>query len=141
MGAKKGYKIYNCSDPFEEEEDTEEKDTRNKLKPILQALDVSQQTFNELLVKQKHNIDTEEDKLMIEKEIYKRDLGVDILNEEILKPYYKKTSCIKNFFHLLHDDTIYEGNTQHKDDSNSRVDIMRKIIKLMGWASVNDKRY
>ena len=72
--------------------------------------------------------------------MYKRDLGVDILNEEILKPYYKKTGCIKNFFHLLHDDTVYEGNTQHVDDSNSRVDIVRKIIKLMGWESVNDKK-
>ena len=101
---------------------------------------MSQQTFNELLVKQKHNIGTEKDKLMIEKEIYKRDLGVDILNEEILKPYYKKTSCIKNFFHLLHDDTVFEGNTQHTDDSNSRVDIVRKLIKLMGWESVNDKK-
>jgi hypothetical protein len=119
LGAKKGYKIYNCSDPFEEEEDTEEKDTRNKLKPILQALDVSQQTFNELLVKQKHDIDTEEDILMIEKAMYKRSLGLDKLNEEVLKAYYRKTSSIKNFFHLLHDDTVFEGNTQHVDDCNS----------------------
>ena len=77
---------------------------------------------------------------MIEKEIYKRDLGVDILNEEILKPYYKKTSCIKNFFHLLHDDTVFEGNTQYTDDSNSRVDIIRKLIQLMGWESATDKK-
>jgi hypothetical protein len=90
---------------------------------------VSQQTFNELLVKQKHNIDTEEDKLMIEKEIYKRSLGLDKLNEEVLKAYYRKTSSIKNFFHLLHDDTMFEGNTQHVDDCNSKLDIVRKLIK------------
>ena len=67
-------------------------------------------------------------------------MGVDILNEEILKPYFKKTSCIKNFFHLLHDDTVFEGNTQYTDDSNSRVDIIRKLITLMRWESVSDKK-
>ncbi len=69
------------------------------------------------MIKQKHNIDTEGDKMMIEKKMYKRDLGVDIRTEEILKPYYRKPGGTKNFFHLLHEDTIFEGNTQHTDDS------------------------
>jgi hypothetical protein len=37
LGAKKGYKIYNHSDPFLEEEDTEEKDTKSKMKFVLEA--------------------------------------------------------------------------------------------------------
>jgi len=139
LGARKGYKIYDCNDLFLEEEDTEERDTRNKLKPILEAKDIDQEEFNVLLDKQRKNTDTEAEKMMIEKEMYKRDLGLDMLNEDVMKCYYRKTNSVKNYIKLLDDDAIHYGNTQHADESNSRLDIVRNLIKLLGWKSATDR--
>jgi hypothetical protein len=34
---------------------------------------------------------------------------------------------------------MFQGNTQHIEEQNSRLTIIRNLIKLLGWKHVNDK--
>ena len=143
LGKQKGYKIYNLSNPFDDEEDEEKKemiDTKSKLNPILEAEDIDAFKFQELLKKQMKNTATEKDKLCIEKQMYKLRLGVDMIDQDILKMYYRKTHTIKNYIHLLDDDSFFEGNTHKTEEQNGRLIIIRKLIKLLGWEHINDTK-
>jgi hypothetical protein len=138
LGEQKGYKFVNIVDPFEDDEGKNEKNNKNKLEPILTADDIDHTTFQELLKKQKSNLTTEKEKMIIEKQMYKLNLGIDEINEDVLKCYYRKTNTVKNYFYLLHDDLLHDEKTQHGEEQNSRLTIVRNLIKLLGWKHIND---
>jgi hypothetical protein len=139
LGQQKGYKFVNLVDPFEDE-GKHEKTYKNKLEPILAAEDIDLTTFQELLRKQRNNLTTEKEKIIIEKQMYKLNLGLDEINEDVMKCYYRKTSTVKNYFYLLHDDLLHDKNTYHAEEQNSRLTIVRKLIKLLGWQHINDNK-
>jgi hypothetical protein len=141
FGKYKGFQFTNISDPFNEKQDDEtleDEDKKNKFEALLNVDDVDNITFQELLKKQVSNKTTEKEKLMIEKQMYKLKLGVDELNEDVMKCYYRKTNVIENYIYLLDDDKLFEGNTQHVDEQNTRLTIVRKLINLLGWKHIND---
>jgi hypothetical protein len=140
LGEQKGYKFVNIVDPFEDDEGKNDKNNKNKLEPILTADDIDFDTFQELLKKQKSNLTTEKEKMIIEKQMYKLNLGLDEINEDVLKCYYRKTNTVKNYFYLLHDDLLHDEKTQHGEEQNSRLTIVRNLIKLLGWQHFNDKK-
>jgi DNA topoisomerase-2 len=69
--------------------------------------------------------------MIIEKQMYKLNLGIDEINEDVLKCYYRKTNTVKNYFYLLHDDLLHDEKTQHGEEQNSRLTIVRNLINLM----------
>jgi DNA repair protein RadC len=71
LGLSKGYKITYHTDLFQEYEDTEDKLKIDKITPIINAKDCTQEEFNLLLLKQKQNIATEEDIIRTTKQMYK----------------------------------------------------------------------
>jgi hypothetical protein len=142
LGKSKGYKIYNISDDFIDETDDKkpvEEEKVSKFESVLKAEDIDDGKFRDLLQKQIANQTSETDKIKIEKYMYKKNLGVDELNEDIMNCYYRKTNTIKNYIYLLDDKAIFQGNTQHIDEQNSKLTIIRNLIKLLGWKHVNDK--
>jgi ribulose 1,5-bisphosphate carboxylase large subunit-like protein len=40
----------------------------------------------------------------------------------------------------LHDDLLHDKNTYHAEEQNSRLTIIRKLIKLLGWKHINDSK-
>ena len=53
------------------------------------ASDIDDTRYNELIMKQQQNKATKADKLEIEKHVIKNILGLDIIDEYIVKHYYK----------------------------------------------------
>jgi len=72
--------------------------------------------------------------------MYKLNLGLDEINEDVMKCNYRKTNTVKNYFYLLHDDLLHDKNTYHAEEQNSRLTIVRKLIKLLGWQHINDNK-
>jgi hypothetical protein len=73
--------------------------------------------------------------------MHKLSLGLNEINEDVLKCYYRKTNTVKNYFYLLHDELLHkETFTQHGEEQNSRLTIVRNLIKLLGWQHINDKK-
>lgn len=160
LGLKKGYAItYYQPDMFAEETETEtetEDDTesvvssvasaqQSKIRPLLDCDDIRDSMhFSELLEKKRRNKATTKDKLMIEKEMYKRALGVDKLNESIMKCFYRKDHLINNYISLIEPNHVREmeeayKESHHVEESQTRQSIVSELIQLMGWSCVTDE--
>jgi hypothetical protein len=63
---------------------------------ILSADDPTEEEFRELMVKQRSNKATAEEKLMIEKHMYKKNWGIDTIDATFLDKYYGKTHILFN---------------------------------------------
>jgi hypothetical protein len=96
--------------------------------------------FNELMAKQRQNIASEEDIIRTTKAIYKYNLGVDILNENIMKCYYRKDHTVRNFINLINLNSEINSDTQHGEEKKIKLEIVRNIITLLGWKSGTDDR-
>jgi superfamily I DNA and RNA helicase len=87
LGINKGFQfesIIKCEDTSIRQSNT------GKYDQLIEAKDVDDDTFTYLFEKQKKGTAKKEDKIQIEKEIWKRRLGVKTLDENILKLYHKK---------------------------------------------------
>ncbi len=96
--------------------------------------------FRELLAKQRRNMSTAEDVLMIEKEMWKRALGVDALNEKIMKCFYRKDHTIKNYINLIDEEQPVCGaddETAQAVQAKDCLRIVRELIQLMGYDSTH----
>ena len=74
-----------------------EKTINVKYVEISKASDIEDIKYNQLLMKQQQNKATKTDKLEIEKHVIKNMLGLDIIDENIVKHYYKHDFILKNF--------------------------------------------
>lgn len=108
---------------------------------ILNQIDISNQEYQGLLLKQHQMKASEEDKLLIERHYYKKVLGVDKLNETILKNFYHNESTIKNFIYLL-DDYILNSNADAKAENRKAcINIVNELIETLGFTIYNSKSY
>jgi hypothetical protein len=140
LGLSKGYKITYHTDLFQEYEDVEDKLKFDKITPIINAKDCTQEEFNLLLLKQKQNIATEEDIIRTTKQMYKTNLGVDILTEPLMKNFYRKKHTVKNFIQLIDAEAEICTDTQHGEEKRIKLEIVRKIITLLGWKNGTDDK-
>ena len=98
LGQQKGYKFVNLADPFDDER-KHEKTYQNKLEPILAAEDIDLTTFQELLKKQRNNLTTEKEKVIIANNylLPKIREQVKFSNEDIIIPDNVINYIIENF--------------------------------------------
>jgi len=94
----------------------------------------------ELLKKQYKNNADEEDKYQIEKHHFKKVLGIDKINEEVMLKYYKKTGVINNFASLIDIQNMRRSNDQSDLLKIKKIEIINNLLKELGYTSVMDKQ-
>ena len=108
---------------------------------IINAKDISDEKYQDLLKKQKQSIATQRDKLEIKKHYYKRSLGLDKLDDDLLTKF-KYCNKINNFLYL-----IDETNKNHcikikEDELRTKRQYILNIINKLGFSLTdiyNDK--
>jgi len=88
-------------------------------------------------MKQQQNKATKTDKLEIEKHVIKHMLGLDIIDENIVKHYYKHDFILKNFTGLIDPENIKDTDEIMRLERSDKIDIVKNIIKHMGFDSEN----
>ena len=143
LGKAKHY-TFTTEEIFIDEEDTgdkkkESKESKRRLQ-LVNALDISCEAYEEKLRIQKAGKATALDKLLIEKHYYKLRLGVDLLDEEILKGFYKNEYIIKNFIHLLDKGNFKDGNDDKTESKKAKLKIIHKLINQLGFENIYDDK-
>lgn len=139
LGINKGFQfesIIKCEDTSIRQSNT------GKYDQLIEAKDVDDDTFTYLFEKQKKGTAKKEDKIQIEKEIWKRRLGVKTLDENILKLYHKKEYLIYNYLSLINPKT--EIDFLHLDYDKQKqilkLKIVNQLISKLGFSSVYDDK-
>ena len=104
---------------------------------ISNSSDIDDSKYNELLEKQKQNKATKTDKLKIEKFIIKNMLGLDIVDEVIVKHYYKHDHILKNFTALIDPLNIRDNDEIVRLQRAEKTELIKNIINYMGFDSEN----
>ena len=110
----------------------------DKIESILEIDDIECDEFEYLMSKQKQSIATMKDKLKIKKYFIKKSLGVDILDEDILKAY-PNPSVITNFENLIDINNIKSTDTNKYKEEVLKTKIVNNIIDELGFKIFNDK--
>lgn len=76
----------------------------HKKDEIIAAADIDQDEFEDVLLKQKNNDATKEDKLSIEKFMYKNIWKIEEVNEEFMDKFYQKTPILCNLRLLVNEE-------------------------------------
>lgn len=95
-----------------------------KLNCILDMEDINDHTYSVLIEKQQNGTATQTDKLTLTKHFYKRKLGVDLLDYNIMKVFFKKEHLIDNFIYLLNPHLI----PNYSDDQTQQIRLQNKIV-------------
>ena len=113
-----------------------------KYDQLIEAEELDDDMFTYLFEKQKKGTAKKVDKIQIEKEIWKRRLGVKTLDESILKLYYKKEYLIYNYLSLVNPQT--ETNFLHLDYDKqkqiTKLKLINQLINKLGFSSVFDDK-
>ena len=62
-------------------------------------------------------------------------LGLDIIDENIVKHYYKHDFMLKNFTRLIDPEHIKDTDEIMRLERSDKIDIVKHIIKHMGFDS------
>ena len=60
-------------------------------------------------------------------------LGLDIIDENIVKHYYKHDFILKNFTGLIDPENIKDTDEIMRLERSDKIDIVKNIIKHMGF--------
>ena len=138
LATSKGFKIeYLVINPFEEDNEEEEEEKGSKYDELIKAKDISEEEFFKLLEKQNKSKASREDKAQVEKEIWKRRLGVSKLNEDILKLFHKKEYLISNYLSLIDPSNkkviSKENKNDKREDVEYRLIVINQLINTLGF--------
>ena len=136
IARKKGFKI-----KYIEKSDvinTEKKEISFMITKILETPDISENIYQNLLKKQHKNNADEDEKYQIEKHHFKKVLGVEKLNKEIMLSYYRKTGVINNFASLIDIKNLKLLNDPSDLFKIRKIDIIKNLLKEFGYSSVMD---
>lgn len=144
MIKEKGHKMRKA-EKIEEEPEVKEIKKTTEIERIISSKKINGQEYNELLKKQQKNEATEEEKYMIERHTYEVVFGIEKIDEEFMKKYYKKLDIIKKHKGLLKDEEIEEYYFKNDDnyDVNKtilKIEKVRQIIKAIGYKDCYDKK-
>ena len=139
LGINKGFQFESI---IKGEDTSIRQSNTGKYDQLIEAKDVDDDMFKYLFEKQKKGTAKKEDKIQIEKEIWKRRLGVKTLDENILKLYHKKEYLIYNYLSLINPKT--EIDFLHLDYDKQKqilkLKIVNQLISKLGFSSVYDDK-
>lgn len=121
-------------------DEDEEKPTTHQITTvdmILSAPDINDLEYQELLEKQKKDEATEEDKISVDKHVWKKSLGVDKLCEGLLMTFTKES--IKNFVSLIDEKNIKDFNDNQTRELKDKTKIIKSVIQQLGFNNIFDK--
>ena len=109
---------------------------------LIEAQDIDDDMFTYLFEKQKKGTAKKEDKVQLEKEIWKRRLGVKTLDENIMKLYHKKEYLIYNYLSLITPQTITDFIYLDYDKQKQifKLKIIHQLINKLGFTSIHDDK-
>ena len=127
-----------------EEKITKFKDDNRKSKNdfIFETKDINEDEFRVLCGKKQRSEATEEEKRKVDKHYLKRNYGVDILDENIIKI---KVSSIKDFLSLLDIENLKRHDERAKEDNQTKEKILKlklinSFIKDIGFDHIYDTK-
>ena len=104
---------------------------------IIKSKDIDENTYNNYLIKQINNKLTKDEKIEIERYIFKNIWKTDLVNEELndfIDKYYEHTSKLKNLRYLLDETKINDVNYDFdKAIIKEKVSIIKDIISLLEY--------
>ena len=115
---------------------------------VLQAEDIDAITYRKYMKLQERNEATSDQKFAIEKYMYKKSWGVDVIDNDFMDKWFRKTYVLHNLKYLNGDDklddlmTIDEHNRGiylqfDKAKQKQRLDIITELIVKMGFSLDN----
>jgi hypothetical protein len=105
---------------------------------VLSSKDINDEEFEEALKRQERDNATEEDKRSINKHVWKKSLGLDYLNEDILKRFSKDS--VKNFVSLISEDNIPDFEDLQTVEFRDKSRMLKSIINDLGFNHIFDKK-
>ena len=102
---------------------------------IINANDININTYHDILKKQQKRQATQDEKIELKKYLYKICLGVDIIDEPILKQYYDKNDNIKKYTYLIDIKNINIDMNNFKDEYK-KVLLLTSCINELGYDNI-----
>jgi len=136
MATQKGYKIEHITESISKQIPNK----TNIIEKLLSTLDIDNNEYEHLLLKQTKEIATMEEKYQIEKKSLKNKLCVELLNEPILKAYYKNTEVINKFASLIDIRNLKLTDTLDDNINIKRIECVNKLINNMGYDNLFDEK-
>jgi|SaaInlStandDraft_4_1057021.scaffolds.fasta_scaffold02228_6 hypothetical protein len=138
---KKGhvYKVY------EEEDNKKIKNkvlTKNRINELLEADDINDMEYTQLLLKQKLSKTTRLDKTKIEKHSYKKIWKVDKVDKDFLDKFYGKNNMIHNLRFLVNENNEVDNEFLNYDKAKKikKKKIVKSLINDIGFDDIYDKK-
>ena len=140
MCISKGHTFERLTDKPENEEGKKKNPeiTVTKIDQILEAEDLTEENFKEYLIAQQSDNATKDQKLAIDKHMHKLALGLDELNENVLKTFTKDS--IKKFTSLIDIQNVKETNDNHRKEIIDKAKLINQLIKDLGFKNIFDNQ-
>jgi hypothetical protein len=121
--------------PIKKKDDNDLDD--EKVDELLKVPDITIIEYDILINKQSDSQATAEDKMKIKKYVFKKCLGVDILNQELIDNY--DFSTIKKYIGLIDSHNIIKSTDNKYTEEIKRVEIVQKLINDLGFNNLYDR--
>jgi hypothetical protein len=147
MCLNKGHEFIILNDRLEKgekkPEDIDAEYTISNIEVLLNTEDIKQTEYEELLQKQQKDNATQEEKERISRFFYKKQLGIDILeNNEDSKKFCQNfnVNSINNFISLINADNIKESEDNQTKEFKNKAELLNKLIVDMGFENIFDNK-
>jgi len=108
---------------------------------IINAQDINQNDFDELLIKQNASKLIHEDKIKMERFIYKKTFKTEIIDEEFMKKYYRKIHVISNIKYLFknerHETITFDEDYKFKFSEIEKLEQKTVLLNLINTLGFN----
>lgn len=104
---------------------------------LLSVEDIDRVEYDRLLWKQQESQATEQDKLKIKKYVFKRCLGVDKLNTDLIKYYDFQT--IKKYVGLIDTKNIRTSEDNQYKEEVKKIELLSSLITDIGFQNMYDR--
>lgn len=115
-----------------------EEDLDEKVDELLLVDDINKIEYEHLHYKQQEGCASAQDKLKINKYCFKKCLGVDILNQDLIDNY--DFSTIKNYISLIDIKNISKSSDNKYKEDVKKSEIVQKLINELGFINMYDRQ-
>ncbi len=113
---------------------------------IYNAPNIDINSFKEIMIKIKSNKATRDEKIMVDKYIFKKDWKVKEITKDFIELFYGKTNVLYNLRYLIDENQIgscVDGNNIlyfNKAEKLEQIKIVKEILTKLGYDNVHDKK-
>jgi len=108
------------------------------LNMVLEAEDISNDKFMDLLEKQERGKTTLIDNIQLKKHFIKKTYGLETIDEDIIKPLFNKEHVYKNVCNLINEDNIKINDDNYSLNNFIKIKNINNIINSLGFTLKNN---